>query len=144
MRLEQGKERAEAVIGKLERKVERSVEGWEGKKGRNVRCRLVFTHCSPIRVVALCENLLTPSQADWSDLNAKISGKKTTKRDMKKAKGGDGSDGWEDEDMDTAEGITEAIGTVPLTALEPTLDGEQGLPVNAAQVGGDDVDDEIL
>lgn len=48
VRLEQGKERAEAVIGKLERKVEKSVEGLGGKKGRKVRCRCSFTYCSPM------------------------------------------------------------------------------------------------
>lgn len=94
--------------------------------------------------LALGKYSLTPTQADWNELNAKIMGEKTTKKDLKKGKGDDGSNGWEDEDMDAAEGITSAIGTVPLTALEPTLDGEQGLPVNGAKVGGDDVDDEIL
>lgn len=37
LRLEHGKEKAEAVNGKLERKVERAEEMREGKKGRNVR-----------------------------------------------------------------------------------------------------------
>ena len=35
-RIEQGREKAEAVIEKLERKVERAVGGRERKKGRNV------------------------------------------------------------------------------------------------------------
>jgi hypothetical protein len=45
LRLEQGKEKAEAVHGKLERKVERAEEMREGKKGRNVRtpCPLLYT-----------------------------------------------------------------------------------------------------
>ncbi|KAK0507690.1 hypothetical protein JMJ35_009579 [Cladonia borealis] len=70
-RLEHGREKAEAVIEKLEKKVERAVGGRERKKGRN---------------------------ADWDKLNGEIAGEVGNKKGKGVEGAGDGE--WEDEDED--------------------------------------------
>lgn len=98
-RLEQGKERAEAVSEKLERKVARAKQMREGKKGRNVRLSVVVI---PSLVWRKCLDIVDGLtgrccyQADWDELNEKISGRKKSKKDKTREE----EDGWEDEDME--------------------------------------------
>ncbi|KAL2048206.1 hypothetical protein N7G274_000117 [Stereocaulon virgatum] len=77
LRSEQGREKAEAVMEKMEKKVERAGERREGMKGRN---------------------------ANWDELNDKIAGRKG-RRKMATTTDDNEDDGWGNEEMATGTGV---------------------------------------